>query len=111
MTRFTALAAALLMTAGAASAQVTTATQVGGETGIAGYPVQVVGANGITYACSPLTGGTYNCINAANAAAAGFAGVGAGTAAGAGLAIVAVAALASGNDDETNGTNGTNGTN
>jgi len=38
MTRFTAFAAALLMTAGAASAQVTTQAAVGGDSGVAALP-------------------------------------------------------------------------
>lgn len=104
------------MTAGAASAQVTaateavtTASEVTGQTGIAGYPVEVLGVDGVRYACEPLSAGTYVCINATEAAAAGFTGVGAGTAAGIGLVVVAAAILS--NDDETNGTNATNGTN
>ena len=52
---FTACAAAIVLSAGMASAQpiATTATAVGGETGNPGYPVRVEGANGITYACKP----------------------------------------------------------
>ena len=47
MTRFTAITAALLLTAGMASAQDTTAVAVGGEIGIPGYPTSVIGANGV----------------------------------------------------------------
>ena len=56
MKRFTAFAAALLMTAGAVSAQVTTQVDASiGASGVSGYPDTVVGANGITYACAPAT--------------------------------------------------------
>ena len=52
---FTACAAAIVLSAGMASAQpvATTATAVGGDTGNPNYPVRVEGANGITYACKP----------------------------------------------------------
>jgi hypothetical protein len=109
MTRFTAIAAALLLTAGAASAQVTTATNVGGETGVAGYPVQVVGANGIVYACQPADAGVYKCVTG-NATAAnsttGFGKIGVNGVA----AVVAIGVVANSSED-TVGTNGTNGTN
>ncbi|WP_176249170.1 MULTISPECIES: hypothetical protein [unclassified Sulfitobacter] len=107
MTRFTAITAALLLTAGMASAQDTTAVAVGGETGIPGYPTSVIGANGVAYACGPLIGGVYNCVTAAGAGAgagAGFGGIGAGGIAGMVAAVVAVAAIA----NSSNGTNGTN---
>jgi hypothetical protein len=97
MTRFTALTAALLLSAGVASAQDTTAANVGGASGVPGYPTTVIGANGITYACGPLTGGVYNCVTAGNVAAAtggAFGGIGAGGVAGLVAAVVAVAAIA-----------------
>lgn len=107
MKRFTALTAALLLTAGVASAQDTTAANVGGASGVPGYPTTVIGANGITYACGPLTGGVYNCVTAGNAAAAtggAFGGIGAGGVAGLVAAVVVAAAVI----DSSNGTNGTN---
>ncbi len=108
MTRFTALTAALLLSAGVASAQDTTAANVGGASGFPGYPLTVVGVNGITYACGPLTGGIYNCVIPASASVvnsgAGFGGIGAGGA----IPLVAAVVLAVVINDSTNGTNGTN---
>ena len=113
MTRFTAIAAALLLTAGAASAQVTSATSVGGETGVAGYPVQVVGANGIVYACQPADAGVYKCVTG-NATAAnsttGFGEIGVSGVGGLVAAVVVIGVVAN-NSEDTVGTNGTNGTN
>jgi hypothetical protein len=104
MSRFTALTAALLLSAGVASAQDTTAANVGGPSGVPGYPTTVVGANGITYACGPLTAGVYNCVIPGSTAGAGFGGIGGGAGAGLVAAIVLAAVIS----DSTNGTNGTN---
>lgn len=112
MTRFTAFAAALLMTAGAASAQVTTQAQVGGPSGVAGYPTTVLGANGVTYACAdPETvDGVIARRCVVQGSAVGFEPVGAGAIGAVVAGVVAIALIVS-NDDDTNGTNGTNGTN
>lgn len=106
MTRFTAITAALLLSASMASAQDTTAVAVGGATGVPGYPLSVIGANGVAYACGPLEAGVYKCVTAASAASAtaGFGTIGAGGAAGIAAAIVVVAAIA----NNSNGTTGTN---
>ncbi|AXI51319.1 MAG: hypothetical protein GY701_10670 [Sulfitobacter sp.] len=114
MTRFTAFAAALLMTAGAASAQVTTQAAVGGESGVPGYPTTVVGADGVTYACQAPTeiDGIIarRCIDPNAAGGVGFEGLSPAAAGGIAAVIVAVAVIAS-NDDDANGTNGSNGSN
>ena len=114
MTRFTAFAAALLMTASAASAQVTTQAAVGGSSGVAEYPATVVGANGVTYACQAPTeiDGILarRCIDPSAAGGVGFESMSPAAIAGVAAVIVAVAVIAS-NDDDANGTNGTNGTN
>jgi hypothetical protein len=114
MTRFTAFAAALLMTAGAASAQnvATTQAAVGGASGVAGYPTTVVGANGVTYACqAPETVDgviARRCITP-DAGGAGFASMSPAAIGGAAAVLIAIGVIANNNDD-TNGTNGTNGT-
>lgn len=95
MKRFTAASAALLMMAGAASAQDAIASQVSATSTVPGYPNTVVGTNGVTYACGPLVGGVYNCVSASGAASAGagFAGVGAGSGATIVAVVVGVAAV------------------
>lgn len=115
MTRITGFAAALLMTAGVASAQNVTTTEasVGGSSGVAGYPTTVVGENGVTYACqAPTTVDgiiARRCIRP-DAAAAGFESMSPAAIGGAAAVLVAIAVIAN-NDDDANGTNATNGTN
>lgn len=107
MTRFTAVTAALLLSASMACAQDTTAVAVGGATGVPGYPISVIGANGVAYACRPPVAGVYKCVreeSAPTVIGTGFGGIGAGGVAGMVLAFVAVAAIA----NSSNGTNGTN---
>ncbi len=106
MTRFTAFAAALLMTAGAASAQVTTQDAVLGDSGVAGYPTTVVGENGVTYACAaPETIDgilARRCITP-SAGAAGFDAMSPAAIGGAAAVVVAVGLIAN-NDDNVNTT-------
>ncbi|TMM54561.1 hypothetical protein [Sulfitobacter sabulilitoris] len=58
MTRFLASAAALTfaLVASTASAQDVTQTGVVGESGVAGYPVQITASNGIVYNCEAEVG-------------------------------------------------------
>ena len=108
MTRFTAFAAALLMTAGAASAQVTTQAAVGGDSGVPGYPTTVVGADGVTYAYQAPTeiDGIIarRCIDPNAADGVGFDGMSPAAAGGVAAVIVAVAVIAH-NSNSTNGSN------
>lgn len=108
MTRFTAFAAALLMTVGAASAQVTTQAAVGGDSGVPGYPTTVVGADGVTYACQAPTeiDGIIarRCIYPSAAGGVGFEGLSPAAAGGVAAVIVAVAVIAH-NSNSTNGSN------
>lgn len=100
MTRFAAFSAALLMTAGAATAQVTTQEAVGGPSGIAEYPTTVLGANGVTYACKApevIDGVTARrCITPDGA---GFASMSPAAIGGAAAVIVAVGLIANDDDD------------
>ena len=110
MTRFAALSAALLMTAGAATAQVTTQEAVGGASGIAEYPTTVLGANGVTYACQAPTvidGVTARRCITPNAGGAGFASMSPAAIAGAAAVIVAIGVIAN-NDDDAASTTTTN---
>ena len=109
MTRFAALSAALLMTAGAATAQVTTQEAVGGASGIAEYPTTVLGENGVTYACQAPTvidGVTARRCITPDVGGAGFASMSPAAVAGAAAVVVAIAVIA--NSDGSNGTNGSN---
>tara|TARA_R110000765_G_scaffold71578_3_gene138972 strand:- start:1696 stop:2028 length:333 start_codon:yes stop_codon:yes gene_type:complete len=102
MKRFTAFAAALLMTAGAVSAQVTTQVDASiGTSGVAGYPDAVVGANGVTYACAPAT--TIDGLLARRCIRPGAAGFDAMSPAaiGAAAAVVVAVGLIANNDDDT----------
>ena len=96
MKRFTAFAAALLMTAGAVSAQVTTQVDASiGASGVSGYP-------DITYACAPAT--TIDGVLARRCIQPGAAGFNAMSPAAIGVAaavVVAVGLIANNDDDAT----------
>lgn len=102
MTRFTALAAALLMTAGAATAQVTTQAAVGGDSGNPAYPQTVTGANGVKYACqAPATiDGVLARRCVIQGGAAGFDAVGAGAVGAVAAGVVLVGLLLTNSDDD-----------
>ena len=53
MNRILAIAAATVAFAAPAFAQTTTAEVVGGASGNAAYPIEVIGANGVQYFCRP----------------------------------------------------------
>ena len=100
MKRFTAFAAALLMTAGAVSAQVTTQVDASiGTSGVAGYPDTVIGANGVTYACAPAT--TIDGLLARRCIRPGAAGFDAMSPAAIGAAAAVVGLIANNDDDTT----------
>ena len=106
---FTAFAAAIVLSAGMASAQsaATTATSVGGETGSTDYPVRVEGANGITYACKAgAPGATALACRRAGADSGIFnsgAGLG-GTGAAVGLGALVLVAVIAGSDGSSSAT-------
>lgn len=106
MSRTLAIFAAAATFAAPAIAQTTTAEVVGGPSGNAAYPIEVIGANGVQYFCRPngvASNGAsvYACIRP-GAASAGLA-LGNGAVAGAGIAV-AIVALAIAADNETTST-------
>ena len=89
-----------------AVAQTTTAQVVGGASGNAAYPIEVIGANGVRYFCrsngiSATGGSAYACIRPS---AAGGLALNNGAAIGVGVGVAALAALVG--SDSTDGTEG-----
>ena len=110
MKNLLSMTAALALTAGAAFAETTTQAAVLGESGNAGYPLQVRGGNGVLYNCmseiQTVDGvRARQCIRADGGGLLDSgAGLGAGVAAGAG-ALLIVAIASSGGSSTTTSTN------